>query len=102
MAMLILVAAVTIMNMLIGILCEATRTTAEVEKEEVDMMYLKHSLEHIVEENDTDKNGQMDIEDFHMLLKDPRACKALQKVGVRPERMVEFAECFFQCDMEGV
>merc|ERR1711884_272255 len=53
----ILVTAVTIMNMLIGVICEVMGNVATVERETLTKQFLKREITGILGENDRDSNG---------------------------------------------
>merc|ERR1719215_2515729 len=97
----ILLAAVTLMNMLIGILCEVMSTIAAVEKESLAVQYLKGAIIESLRVHDTNQDNLISRQEFVSILCDQTSSKALLKVGVDCDRMIEFADFFFQSDAAG-
>eukprot|EP00971_Amphidinium_carterae_P054125 1065787-Amphidinium_carterae.1 len=60
----ILLAALTVMNMLIGVLCEVVSATAATEKEEMLVTYVNEKLRSVVKLIDQD--GSMSISKAHI------------------------------------
>lgn len=92
----VLLTAVTMMNMLIGVLCEVMGTVAAVEKEEITCSIVKREVAAALHICDTDNNGLISQQEFHQILENDVAVKALQNVGVDPATMIDFASTFFQ------
>eukprot|EP00418_Pyrodinium_bahamense_P061875 CAMPEP_0179090460 /NCGR_PEP_ID=MMETSP0796-20121207/41272_1 /TAXON_ID=73915 /ORGANISM="Pyrodinium bahamense, Strain pbaha01" /LENGTH=518 /DNA_ID=CAMNT_0020788033 /DNA_START=23 /DNA_END=1579 /DNA_ORIENTATION=+ len=88
-------ACCTIMNMLIGVLCEVVSAVATVEKEERMTRTVSEKMQSIVSSLDTDGNNQITFEEFKHILEFPEALRALEEVGVDPVGVVDFAELFF-------
>jgi len=98
----IALASLTVMNMLIGVLCEVIAAVAEEEKESmiVDKVNEKFSL--ICGELDKNGDGTLSWDEFLLILDYPEALDALDSVGVDMESMVDLAEDFFNEDGEPV
>merc|ERR1711976_177240 len=97
----IAIASLTILNMLIGVLCEVISAVAEEEKESmmVDKINDKFSG---INEIDTNGDGEISWTEFQQILDYPVALKALDSVGVDAEGMIDAAEDFFFDDGEPV
>eukprot|EP00747_Dinoflagellata_sp_TGD_P142915 gnl/TRDRNA2_/TRDRNA2_176311_c0_seq24.p1 gnl/TRDRNA2_/TRDRNA2_176311_c0~~gnl/TRDRNA2_/TRDRNA2_176311_c0_seq24.p1 ORF type:complete len:482 (+),score=115.63 gnl/TRDRNA2_/TRDRNA2_176311_c0_seq24:76-1521(+) len=95
-------ACMTVMNMLIGVLCEVITAVAETEKEERITSLVKEKMSNIVTGLDTDYNGKISYKEFTSILHIPEALLALQDVGVDPAGLVDFADLFFLEDGEYV
>jgi len=95
-------AALTVMNMLIGVLCEVISAVAAEEKESmmVDKVHEKFSV--IVSQLDRNNDGTLIWDEFQKILEIPEAMDALSKVNVDPEAMVDMAEDYFFEDGEQV
>eukprot|EP00747_Dinoflagellata_sp_TGD_P142923 gnl/TRDRNA2_/TRDRNA2_176311_c0_seq40.p1 gnl/TRDRNA2_/TRDRNA2_176311_c0~~gnl/TRDRNA2_/TRDRNA2_176311_c0_seq40.p1 ORF type:complete len:482 (+),score=109.91 gnl/TRDRNA2_/TRDRNA2_176311_c0_seq40:76-1521(+) len=93
-------ACMTVMNMLIGVLCEVITAVAETEKEERITSLVKEKMSNIVTGLDTDYNGKISYKEFTRILHIPEALVALQEVGVDPCGLVDFADLFFLEDGE--
>jgi len=95
-------AALTVMNMLIGVLCEVVSAVAATEKEEILAFTVKEQLSSIAESLDQNFDGKISYTEFAQILEQPMALRALQQVGVSPLGLVDFAELFFIEDGEPV
>lgn len=100
--MYICLASLTVLNMLIGVLCEVISAVAQEEKESmmVDMVYEKFTT--IVEALDENADGTLDWDEFQKILETPEALAALDSVNVDAEMMVDMAEDFFFEDGEPI
>eukprot|EP00747_Dinoflagellata_sp_TGD_P142905 gnl/TRDRNA2_/TRDRNA2_176311_c0_seq13.p1 gnl/TRDRNA2_/TRDRNA2_176311_c0~~gnl/TRDRNA2_/TRDRNA2_176311_c0_seq13.p1 ORF type:complete len:482 (+),score=116.03 gnl/TRDRNA2_/TRDRNA2_176311_c0_seq13:76-1521(+) len=90
----------TVMNMLIGVLCEVISAVAETEREERKTLDVKEKMDGIVRELDSNGNGKISYKEFTSILHIPEALLALQDVGVDPAGLVDFADLFFLEDGE--
>eukprot|EP00928_Gymnodinium_smaydae_P037585 TRINITY_DN26064_c0_g1_i4.p1 TRINITY_DN26064_c0_g1~~TRINITY_DN26064_c0_g1_i4.p1 ORF type:complete len:672 (-),score=156.50 TRINITY_DN26064_c0_g1_i4:256-2271(-) len=99
----VLLAAVTMMNMLVGVLCEVMSTVAGQEKEKMAQAYVRSKVKQILQETDVDQNrdGYISIQEFQNILLHPDAISALKEVDVDPIALVDFADFIFQSDKEG-
>jgi hypothetical protein len=95
-------ASLTVMNMLIGVLCEVISAVAEEEKETMIVDKVHEKFSHIVQTLDTNDDGTLSWEEFEKLLDNQEAMEALESVGVDPETMVDISEDFFFEDGEPV
>merc|ERR1719379_1002440 len=74
----VFLAMFTILNMLIGILCEVVSAVSEAAKEEAVVDNLRETLLGILEQFDEDGNQSVSKDEFELLIKDPEAVKALE------------------------
>lgn len=91
----IFLAAMTVMNMLIGVLCEVISSVAEEENEAIACSTVKDKFANILSAADQDDSGRISYLEFRKLLEVNEALEALQYVGVDPVGMIDFAEDFF-------
>merc|ERR1719265_1392655 len=91
----IALASLTVMNMLIGVLCEVISAVAQEEGESMMVDKVNEKFASIVEELDTDGSGKISWEEFQQIIDFPVALNALESVNVDPEIMVDMAEDFF-------
>mmetsp|Transcript_102859 Transcript_102859/g.219976 ORF Transcript_102859/g.219976 Transcript_102859/m.219976 type:complete len:317 (+) Transcript_102859:1-951(+) len=91
----IYLAALTVMNMLIGVLCEVVSAVAASEKEESAALSVTEQLHDIAISLDENFDNKISYEEFASIIGKPDALKALQKVGISPIGLVDFAELFF-------
>merc|ERR550532_3695615 len=89
----VVIASVTIMNMLVGVLVEVVSVVAVVEKEQLNANYVRQELKHLVETQlDNDANGTLSKFEVEALLMNPLAAQVIQRVGVDVPGLVEIAE----------
>jgi hypothetical protein len=91
----IAVASLTVMNMLIGVLCEVISAVAEEEKESMMVDKVNEKFTAIIDNLDKDHDGILSWEEFMQILEIPAALTALESVGVDAEAMVDIAEDYF-------
>jgi hypothetical protein len=94
----ILLASLTVMNMLVGVLVEVVSVVSAVEKETLLVNYVKTQLQPMLstEEGQTDYNTKIGKDDFVKLLENPEAARALQDVGVDVVSLVDFTDFIFK------
>ena len=80
----VLISALTVMNMLIGILCEVVSAVTTTEREELTVTYVKASLREILRQGglDQDGDGMISKVDFAQILENPAAARILAGCGV--------------------
>lgn len=91
----ILLSNYTIMNMVIGIICEVVAQVSRVEKEESAVAYLKHTLLDILECHDKDDDRHIHEDEFELLMRNPEIHFILTKFGVDVNDMVSLKEVLF-------
>jgi hypothetical protein len=92
------VSSFTVLNMLIGVLCEVVGAVASVEKEEMTICTVKGDLQSIV--NQIDENGDTKIsrDEFMQIIENPQAGAALAAVGVDVIGLIDAADSIFDTD----
>jgi hypothetical protein len=98
----IALAALTVMNMLIGVLCEVISAVAEEEKESMMVDKVHDKFADVVKSLDKDGSGMLSWDEFQQIMDMPDAIDALESVNVDVEVMVDMAEDFFFDDGEKV
>jgi len=91
----ICLSALTVMNMLIGVLCEVVSSVAAREKEMILTQTVSEKMQGIVADLDTNSNGMISFVEFRKIIEIPQALRALEDVGVDPAGVVDFAEMMF-------
>eukprot|EP00927_Polykrikos_kofoidii_P087148 TRINITY_DN9967_c1_g4_i1.p1 TRINITY_DN9967_c1_g4~~TRINITY_DN9967_c1_g4_i1.p1 ORF type:complete len:1068 (-),score=182.95 TRINITY_DN9967_c1_g4_i1:49-2856(-) len=91
----ILVAAVLLMNMLIGVLCEVVSAVACIEKEEMLVSYVHEKMTEVMALIDEDGGGTISRDEFIQILDNADAMFALTDVGVDVIGLVDFADFIF-------
>eukprot|EP00929_Paragymnodinium_shiwhaense_P110756 TRINITY_DN7799_c0_g5_i1.p1 TRINITY_DN7799_c0_g5~~TRINITY_DN7799_c0_g5_i1.p1 ORF type:complete len:721 (-),score=173.72 TRINITY_DN7799_c0_g5_i1:204-2366(-) len=94
----ILLASLTVMNMLIGVLCEVVSVVSEVEKEQLLLAWVRNELLQMIESSglDADGDAKIDRREFENLLTLPAAYTALQEVGVDLLALVDLTSYLFE------
>eukprot|EP00747_Dinoflagellata_sp_TGD_P145489 gnl/TRDRNA2_/TRDRNA2_176591_c7_seq25.p1 gnl/TRDRNA2_/TRDRNA2_176591_c7~~gnl/TRDRNA2_/TRDRNA2_176591_c7_seq25.p1 ORF type:complete len:270 (+),score=61.65 gnl/TRDRNA2_/TRDRNA2_176591_c7_seq25:2-811(+) len=98
----IALAALTVMNMLIGVLCEVISAVAAEEAESMMVDKVNEKFGGIVAELDENNDGSLSWDEFQAILDHPEALRALEQVNVDPEGMIDMAEDYFFEDGEPV
>lgn len=95
----IILASLTVMNMLIGVLCEVIDGVAVVEKESMMVEKVHEAFGEIINRLDTDTNGVISWTEFKQLLEDPvishDAVKAFESCNVDVDGLIDVAEEYF-------
>lgn len=93
----VLLASLTVLNMLVGVLVEVVSTVSAVEKETMDVNFVRTSIKHMLDETGADTNHDQRIskEEFVDLLQVPDAARALQKIGVDVVGLVDYTDFLF-------
>lgn len=95
----VLFSALTVMNMLIGVLCEVVTAVAATEKEALNCAWVKDKMERIFDKNNLwggSDDHTISKAEFHLLLEIPEATQALTAVGVDPVALVDLADFIFE------
>eukprot|EP00931_Biecheleriopsis_adriatica_P050231 TRINITY_DN29074_c0_g1_i1.p1 TRINITY_DN29074_c0_g1~~TRINITY_DN29074_c0_g1_i1.p1 ORF type:complete len:559 (+),score=106.86 TRINITY_DN29074_c0_g1_i1:86-1678(+) len=87
--------ALTVMNMLIGVLCEVIASVAQTEKEALLTEQVSVQMSTFLSELDDDNNGTISLTELQKILQMPKALQALDTVGCDPGGLVDFAESRF-------
>lgn len=99
----IILSAVTIMNMLIGILCEVITAVADAEKNALQVSWTTEVMQRCLEEGiDTDKDGQIDRDEFRGMIENPQVRKVLNEVDVDVQTLANFIDVLFEDELGGV
>lgn len=91
----VVLASMTVMNMLIGVLCEVISAVAEEEKEGMITEKVYDKFGAIVKKLDGDGDNELSWNEFQVIMDDSDALQALNSVNVDPIGMVDVAEDFF-------
>jgi len=100
--MFILLATLTVMNMLVGVLCEVVSVVSAVEKEQLTVCYVKQKLMAMFDDPkvDTDGNCSISRQEFENMLLNQEAASIIQDMGVDVVGLVDFADIIFEDDIE--
>jgi len=92
----ILIATITLMNTLIGVLCEAITAVAEHERMAIQISLVDATLREILEEGDTDHDGSISKDEFIQVVNSRTAVLALEDIGIDVVGLAETADYFFE------
>mmetsp|Transcript_64219 Transcript_64219/g.206870 ORF Transcript_64219/g.206870 Transcript_64219/m.206870 type:complete len:587 (-) Transcript_64219:118-1878(-) len=98
----VLLAALTVMNMLIGVLCEVVSAVADVEREDMLLGFTMRKMQAILEQIDDNSDFQISKHELMAVLERAEACSVLQEVGVDPVGLVDMADEIFGDEFDGV
>jgi len=95
----ILASALTVMNMLVGVLCEVVSAVATAEKEEQALGLVRRKMQEVFHELGMDSvlQGEAMITPQHFteIVKNQEAARAMRNLGVDVLQMVDMADTFF-------
>jgi len=91
----VVLSSMTVMNMLIGILCEVISAVAEEEKETMMTEKVYERFTPIVRDLDGGADGKISWSELQVIMENSNALQALSSVNVDPVGMVDVAEDFF-------
>eukprot|EP00927_Polykrikos_kofoidii_P084895 TRINITY_DN9081_c0_g1_i2.p1 TRINITY_DN9081_c0_g1~~TRINITY_DN9081_c0_g1_i2.p1 ORF type:complete len:652 (-),score=149.45 TRINITY_DN9081_c0_g1_i2:16-1971(-) len=98
----VLISALTVMNMLIGVLCEVVSAVAATEKEQLTVTYVKGQVQEILRQGgvDQDGDGMISKVEFAQILENAQAARILSEVGVDVFGLVELSDFIFEKEDE--
>mmetsp|Transcript_71620 Transcript_71620/g.132226 ORF Transcript_71620/g.132226 Transcript_71620/m.132226 type:complete len:553 (-) Transcript_71620:150-1808(-) len=91
----ILVSSFTILNMLIGILCEVVAATSEGEQAKTAEMNAKTSVTQLFNKLDRDRDGQITRDEFMSMRKNTKVREALRNLDIQQKHFETYAELLF-------
>jgi voltage-gated sodium channel len=91
------IASLTLLNMLIGVLCEVIATVSAVEKEAVKVTFVRDKLIEALCHTGREATAEMVMsrDEFNAMLLHPEALRVLQESGVDPVGLVDFTDYIF-------
>jgi hypothetical protein len=92
----ILISSFTILNMLIGILCEVVSATAESEKTKAVETSAKEAITTLFEKMDVDGSGTITQEEFMHMRDDETVRQALEEMDIYESHFTRYCELLFQ------
>jgi len=95
----IVFASMTVMNMLIGILCEVISSVAEEERAGILTENVHQKFEFVVASLDENCDGHVSYREFQQIIDHPQALRAFESLKVDPEIVVDFAQDWFLDEM---
>jgi hypothetical protein len=92
----ILISSFTILNMLIGILCEVVSATAEAEKLKAMETSVREAITTLFKKLDMDGSGHVSKEEFYAMRKDKTVRSALEEMEICTSHFHKYCEILFQ------
>ncbi|CAE7681202.1 scn4aa [Symbiodinium sp. CCMP2592] len=97
-----IVSAITIMNMLIGVLCEVITAVADAEKEALQVSWTTEVLQTCLQLGaDENNDGCIDLDEFQHMVSNARVRKVLREADVDLHDLVNFIDVLFENGEEG-
>jgi hypothetical protein len=91
----IVLASMTVLNMLIGILCSVIVSVAEEERFGILTDSVHQKFKSVMESLDENCDGQVSYKEFQQIIDHPEALRAFDSLKVNPETVVDFAQDWF-------
>jgi voltage-gated sodium channel len=91
----VLLSSFTILNMLIGVLCEVVAAVSDAEKENNVVNYVKDTLLGVLDEFDVDKNRKLCESEFAAFCAHPQTKEPLEAIDVDVENLVSLTDVIF-------
>eukprot|EP00930_Biecheleria_cincta_P057185 TRINITY_DN43159_c0_g1_i1.p1 TRINITY_DN43159_c0_g1~~TRINITY_DN43159_c0_g1_i1.p1 ORF type:complete len:590 (-),score=110.25 TRINITY_DN43159_c0_g1_i1:11-1780(-) len=92
----VIVATLTVMNMLVGILCEVACRVSQISREQMDYQYVSAKLQTLVSTNiDTNGDNEISKDEFLGIIDNEEAVRALKGLGVDVNSMREQADMIY-------
>lgn len=94
----ILISTLTVMNMLVGVLCEVVSVVSAVEKENMAVQFVKAKLMSLMARTGIAEDGHQSIskQEFETLLLMPEGARVIEEIGVDVVGLVDFADDIFK------
>eukprot|EP00930_Biecheleria_cincta_P037727 TRINITY_DN25922_c0_g1_i1.p1 TRINITY_DN25922_c0_g1~~TRINITY_DN25922_c0_g1_i1.p1 ORF type:complete len:550 (-),score=94.10 TRINITY_DN25922_c0_g1_i1:185-1834(-) len=95
----ILLTNITVMNMLIGVLCEVVSAVKTAEDEKVAIDFMKQHLRGMLVALDLNRNEHISKDELLRVVEIPLAVKVLEELEVKPEDLIELTESLYEDDL---
>jgi len=94
----VLLSSFTVLNMLIGVVCEVISTTAASEKEEAMVSHVNQLLTEVFNEIDLDSSGRISKKEFDLMTEKEDVIVALTMLDVQPKHLMALSDTLFEAD----
>jgi len=91
----ILLSSFTVLNMLIGVLCEVVSATAQGEEERMTVSHFKEKLTAAFEQIDTDGSSKISRGEFEDMKNMPHVLQIFENLGVEPHHLIALSDSLF-------
>jgi len=85
----------TLLNMLIGILCDVVSQVSQTEREENEVQFLKTNLLGILEVYDKNDDQHINREEFGLLMRNPELHEVLKRFGTSPQGLLQLRDVLY-------
>mmetsp|Transcript_92115 Transcript_92115/g.163964 ORF Transcript_92115/g.163964 Transcript_92115/m.163964 type:complete len:564 (-) Transcript_92115:280-1971(-) len=92
----LLLTAITVMNMLIGVLCEVVSAVKKRDEEKIAVDFMKMHLRGVLQELDTDGNGTVSGDELEVICNAPLAVQVLEELEIAPQDLVDLSDIEFE------
>eukprot|EP00418_Pyrodinium_bahamense_P069836 CAMPEP_0179081382 /NCGR_PEP_ID=MMETSP0796-20121207/36640_1 /TAXON_ID=73915 /ORGANISM="Pyrodinium bahamense, Strain pbaha01" /LENGTH=673 /DNA_ID=CAMNT_0020778769 /DNA_START=9 /DNA_END=2030 /DNA_ORIENTATION=+ len=98
----VMLASVTIMNFIVGVLVEVVKVVSAVEQEQLQVAHVRRHLVRLLDENglDEDRNKRLSRREFEAILMHPRTATSMRDMGVDVVGLVDFIDVVFKYGQE--
>lgn len=97
----VILSALTLFNMMVGILCEVISATSAAEERKTEDKKLNDLIMGFFTTMDKDGSGAVSVEEFLMMRKDPSIMDSLSKLNIESKHFDFYAELLFQPKNDG-
>lgn len=91
----------TVLNMLIGILCDVVKDIAAAEKDRLAVHYLQTNVLELLQSHDRDSDRHIQKAEFELLMQNPEMCFVLTRFGVNVSDLMSLKDVLFE-DIQAV
>jgi len=95
-AVFVLLSALTVMNMLIGVLCQVVLDVSAQEKEQHVKTQIRDTLLVMLQELDDDKSGEISKSEFQSVFNDPQAIAVMKSIQVDTQHLMDLSEMLYE------
>jgi hypothetical protein len=92
----LLLSSFTVLNMLIGVLCEVVTETGEIEAENAMVQQIQEEITAVFETIDKNGDGTVSKDEFEQMKNNDIVIDALDRVGVRPKHFFALSDVLFE------
>eukprot|EP00397_Hematodinium_sp_SG-2012_P033561 GEMP01035876.1.p1 GENE.GEMP01035876.1~~GEMP01035876.1.p1 ORF type:complete len:516 (+),score=84.79 GEMP01035876.1:146-1693(+) len=96
----VLLSSFTVLNMLIGVVCEVISTTAKAENEQAMVAQVNQLLTDVFNDVDLDGSGLISKKEFDMMTEQEDVILALTLLDVQPKHLMALSDTLFEPDEE--
>lgn len=92
----LVIGSMTLLNMLIGVMCEVVQMVSDAEKETMMTQDLKDRIAAVLKDADQNDDQEITHEEFSLMLQSQDAMQALSDANIDVVKLVDVVDCIFQ------